>query len=52
MAESFTSLEVEIERAWFALGVIPDRLYLTQENGSSTQVKRGHTSGHIRKLFR
>ncbi len=32
MAESFTSLEVEIERAWLALGVIPDRLYLTPEN--------------------
>jgi len=32
MAESFTSLEVEIERAWLALGVIPARLYLTPEN--------------------
>lgn len=32
MAESFASLEVEIERAWLALGVIPARLYLTPEN--------------------
>lgn len=30
--KSIVSLEVEIERAWFALGVIPDRLYLTPEN--------------------
>lgn len=30
--KSIVSLEVEIERAWFALGVIPARLYLTPEN--------------------
>ena len=31
--KSIVSLEVEIERAWFALGVLPDRLYLTPGNG-------------------
>lgn len=30
--KSIVSLEVEIERAWLALGVIPARLYLTPEN--------------------